>query len=69
MAVEKERHSKLYDLWIHGHEPNSFDRGYIELFNQLEGELSDEMKHSNSDFKNTEDSAWMPPPKNVVDEI
>ena len=69
LAVEKDRHSKLYELWIHGHEPNSFDRGYIELFIQLEKDLADQMIHSNSDFKSTDDNAWMPPPKKYLDEV
>lgn len=69
LALEKERHKELMDNWLHNQEPNSFDRGYIDLFMKLEKDLADQMQKNDRRFVGSAEGAWMPPPKKILDEI
>lgn len=65
----KEQHHKLCKTWSDSHNPNSFNRDYIELFLDLEKELSDQMNQVDRRFTSRTDNDWVPPPKEYVNEV
>ncbi|TKB56641.1 monovalent cation:proton antiporter-2 (CPA2) family protein [Ferrimonas aestuarii] len=67
--VEQQASEKMYQQWCMGSEGEQYDHGYVQMFIELDQQISLEMGRDRQDTHSSEERGWTPPPKGYAEKL